>query len=164
VLQEVEAAIKAERPIIAIDLVGNLSDHERNSPLAGLLRDRIHIREPCGLQAARADETTLEAITRSFQATRRETLRLRLALAATLFFAVLAGYSYWQKNLADDRADQYLTFCNRVVDMVNAGKEKIDSLRISEFGKLIADVTDTLAQLPDPETDPDLRCIPAGVE
>ncbi|MGB5563293.1 MAG: toll/interleukin-1 receptor domain-containing protein [Sedimenticolaceae bacterium] len=164
VLQEVEAAIQAERPIIAIDLIGDLSNQEKHSRLAELLRDRIHIREPGGLEAAQADKQTLEAITRSFQATRREALRFRLALAAMLFFAVLAGYSYWQKNLADDRAEQYLAFCNRVVDMVNAGNKKIDSLRISEFGKLIADVTDTLAQMPDPGTDPDLRCIPAGVE
>lgn len=162
VLQEVEAAIEAERPIIAIDLIGDLSDQEQNSRLAERLRDRIHIREPGKLETAQADKATLEAITRSFQATRREALRLRLALAAMLFFAVLAGYSYWQKNLADDRAEQYLAFCNRVVDMVNAGNRKIDSLRISEFGRLIADVTDTLAQLPDPDTDPDLRCIPAG--
>jgi hypothetical protein len=164
VLQEVEAAIQAERPIIAIDLVGDLSDQDQHSRLAGLLRDRIHIRESGGPNATQADKTTLEAIGRSFQATRREALRLRLALVAVAFFAGLAVYSYWQKNLADDRAEQYLAFCNRVVDMVNAGNNKIDSLRISEFGRLIADVTATLAQLPDPKTDPDLRCIPAGEE
>jgi predicted AlkP superfamily phosphohydrolase/phosphomutase len=77
-----------------------------------------------------------------------------------LFLAALAGYSYWQKTLADDRAEQYLTFCNGVVDMVRSGQQKIDKLRVSEFGKLIADVTDTLAQLPDP--DKDLDCRPTG--
>ena len=164
VLQEVEAAIQAERPIIAIDLIGDLSNQEHQGALASLLHDRIHIREPGGIDATTADQSSLDAISRSFQKTRRETLRLRLLVAAMLFFAALAIYSYWQKNLANDRAEQYLAFCNRVVEMVNAGNNKIDSLRISEFGRLIADVTDTLAQLPDPKTDPDLRCIPAGAE
>lgn len=37
-----------------------------------------------------------------------------------VFFAALA----WQKNLADDRAEQYLAFCNRVAGMVKAGNKK----------------------------------------
>ncbi len=161
VLQEVEAAIRANRPVIAIDLVGDLSNRA-GSGLAKLLRDRIHIREPGGLAAKAPSEKTLEALTRSFQATRREALRLRLAFAATLFFAVLAGFSYWQKNLADDRADQYLNLCEKVVQQVTTGQKKIDDLRLSRFGELIANITDTLAQLPDPATDPDLSCIPVG--
>ena len=160
VLQEVEAAIEAQRPVIAIDLLGDLATREDESALATRLRDIIHIREPQGLQAASPSEETLDALARSFQATRREALRWRLAVAGMLFLAALAGYSFWQKTLADDRAEQYLTFCNGVVDMVRAGQQKIDKLRVSEFGKLIADVTDTLAQLPDP--DKDLDCRPTG--
>lgn len=162
VLQEVEAAMDAQRPVIAIDLLGDLSEREQQSVLARRLRDIIHVRETEGMRNAVPSEETLAALARSFQATRREALRWRLALAGMLFLATLAGYSYWQKALADDRAEQYLAFCNRVVDMVNAGNKKIDDLRVSEFGRLIADVTDTLAQLPDPRTDPDLRCVPAG--
>ncbi len=160
VLQEVDAARAAQRPVIAIDLLGKLDT--RTTPLADRLRDIIHIREPDGQRATEPSAQTLQSLARSFQATRREALRWRLALAATAFFAVLAGYSYWQKTLADDRAAQYLAFCNRVVDMVVAGNQKIEDLRTSEFGSLIADVTETLAQLPDPATDPDLRCIPVG--
>lgn len=162
VLQEVEAAIEADRPVIAIDLFGDLATQETIGPLSERLRDRIHIREPGGLEAATPADDTLTALTRSFQATRRQTLRLRLALGGVLFFAALAGFSYWQKHVADERAAQYLEFCNRVVGMVNAGNKKIDDLRISEFGKMIADVTETLAQLPDPKTDRDLRCIPTA--
>ena len=44
--------------------------------------------------------------------------------------------------------------------MVRAGNDKINDLRTSEFGGLIADVTATLAQLPDP--DKDLDCKPKG--
>ena len=160
VLQEVEAAVEAQRPVIAIDLLGDLVTREDESALARRLRDIIHIREPDGLQTASPSDETLDALARSFQATRREALRWRLALAGMLFLATLAGYSFWQKTLADDRAEQYLTFCNGVVDMVRAGQRKIDRLRVSEFGKLIADVTDTLAQLPDP--DKDLDCRPTG--
>jgi len=162
VLEEVKAAIAANRPVIAIDLLGDLNNREEESELARLLCDRIHIQEVAGIEASQPSNETLDRLTRSFQATRRDALRLRLAMVATLFFALLAGFSYWQKNLADDRAEQYLTFCNQVVDMVKEGQHKIDRLRISEFGKLIADVTDTLAQLPDPETDPNLRCEPVG--
>ena len=162
VLAEVQAAVDADKPIIAIDLLGDLSERHGESELAALLRDRIHVRETGGVDAQEPSHETLEALTRSFQATRRQALRTRLALAGTLIFALLAGFSYWQKRLADDRADQYLTFCNQVVDMVRSGQKKIDRLRISEFGKLIADVTDTLAQLPDPDNDPNLRCEPVG--
>lgn len=160
VLQEVEAAIEARRPVIAIDLLGDLSARENESALARRLRDIIHVREPDGMQTAAPSAETLDALSRSFQATRREALRWRFALAGMLFLAALAAYSYWQKTLADDRAEQYLTFCNGVVDMVRSGQQKIDKLRVSEFGKLIADVTDTLAQLPDP--DKDLDCRPTG--
>lgn len=162
VLQEVETAIRSNRPVIAIDLLGDLSERTADSRLAERLGDRIHIREPQGPDATTPTESTLSALTRSFQATRRDARRLQLALATTLFFAVLAIFSYWQKNLADDRAEQYLAFCNRVVQMVKNGNQTINKLRISEFGQLIADVTDTLAKLPNPDTDPDLRCIPTG--
>jgi len=162
VLQEVEAAREAQRPIVAIDLLGDLGAQDTPSALAERLRDIIHIREPGGIDQAEPSEETLSALARSFQATRRESLRWRLAWAAMLILAMLTGYSYWQKRLADDRAAQYLAFCNRVVDLVTTGQKKIDDLRISEFGGLIADVTDTLAQLPNPKTDPDLRCIPVG--
>lgn len=162
VLQEVETAIRASRPVIAIDLLGDLAHGADDNRLAALLRDRIHIREPQGPSDG-PSESTLASLRRSFQATRREALRLRVALGATLFFAVLAGFSYWQKRLADDRAKQYEDFCIRVVEMVKSGNNTIDSLgKNSEFGQLIADVTRTLAQLPDPRTDPDLKCIPAG--
>ncbi len=163
VLQEVEAAREAQRPIIAIDLLGDLGARDASSVLAERLRDIIHIRETGGLEQSVPSEETLDALARSFQATRRESLRWRLAWAAMLILATLAAYSYWQKRLADDRATQYLAFCNRVVSLVTIGQKKIDDLRISEFGGLIADVTETLAQLPDPKTDPDLRCIPIGV-
>ena len=167
VLREVETAIAANRPVIAIDLVGDLTAQAPGNRLAGLLRDRIHIREaaPDHTQAEdtqSASAATIEALTRSFQATRRDALRLRLAFAGTLFFAVLAGFSYWQKGLADSRAEQYLRLCERIVTKVNEGQQKIDDLRISRFGELIADVTNTLAQLPDPAKDPDLHCIPVG--
>ena len=163
VLQEVEAAREAERPIIAIDLLGDLDARDTSSALARRLRDIIHIRENGGTEQAEPSEETLDALARSFQATRRDSLRWRLAWATMLILATLAAYSYWQKRLADDRAAQYLAFCNRVVSLVITGQKKIDDLRISEFGGLIADVTATLAQLPDPKTDPDLRCIPVGV-
>lgn len=162
VAQEVEVASRAKRPIIAIDLLGELSKRADTSPLAARLKDVLHISEPTGVAAAAPSDDTLLALTRSFQATRRESLRWRLAWAAIIFFAGLAAFSYWQKRLADDRADQYLAFCNRVVEMVTAGNKKINDLRISEFGGLIADVTATLAKLPDPKTDPDLRCVPVG--
>lgn len=55
-------------------VIFDLSDNEQDCRLAERLRDRIHIREPGGLEAAGADKITLEAITRSFQAS-----RLRLA-------------------------------------------------------------------------------------
>ena len=162
VLQEVETAIEARRPVIAIDLIGDLDQAAHQGRLAELLRDRIHIREADGADAETPSTATIEALTRSFQATRRESMRLRLAFAVTLFFAVLAGFSYWQKNLADDRARQYLDFCEKVVEQVTSGQQKIDSLRETRFGHLIADITDTLAQLPDPQNEPDLRCIPVG--
>lgn len=167
VLREVETAIAANRPVIAIDLLGDLSRQHGESRLAGLLRDRIHIREAASAQGQAAasrspSAETLQALTRSFQATRRDALRLRLALAGTLFFAVLAGFSYWQKGLADSRADQYLRLCERIVTKVTEGQQKIENLRISQFGELIADITNTLAQLPDPANDPDLHCIPVG--
>jgi hypothetical protein len=167
VLREVETAIAANRPVIAIDLLGDLSRQAGANRLAELLRDRIHIREPTPQQARAKDSQspsaeTLQALTRSFQATRRDTLRLRLALAGALFFAVLAGFSYWQKGLADGRAEQYLRLCERIVAKVDEGQQKIENLRISRFGELIADITNTLAQLPDPAKDPDLHCIPVG--
>ena len=37
-------------------------------------------------------------------------------------------------------------------------RQEIEDLRIGTFGELIAEVTTTLAQLPDPETD--LKCEP----
>jgi len=162
VTQEVQTAIDANRPVIAIDLIGDLDQARHQGKLAELLRDRIHIRETVSSGTNSPSTKTLEALTRSFQATRREAMRLRLAFAATLFFAVLAGFSYWQKNLADDRAQQYLALCEKVVAQVTEGQRKIDSLRLSRFGELIADVTDTLAQLPDPATEPDLNCVPVG--
>jgi hypothetical protein len=162
VLQEVDAARRANRPIIAIDLLGDLSAGHEDSTLARQLRDIIHVREKAGLKAEAPAEETLEALSRSFQATRRESLRWRLALAGMVFFAGLAGFSAWQKQLADERAEQYLVFCNRVVGLVEDGNRKIDDLRISTFGNLVADITETLARLPDPATDPDLRCVPVG--
>lgn len=159
VLQEVEAAIRSNRPVIAIDLLGDLAERSAQSQLAQRLVDRIHIREPRGAQAQTASEATLLALGRSFDATRRDARRLQLALAAIVFFALLAVFSYWQKNLADDRAEQYLSLCNDVVRKVKEGERTIDDLRISEFGRLIADVAATLARLPDPDK---MSCVAAG--
>ncbi len=163
VLQEVEAALAAQRPVIAIDLLGGLADGPAAAnPLAARLRDIIHIRETGGLQADVPSDATLQALARSFQSTRREALRWRLALAGVAFFAVLAGFSYWQKTLADARAEQYLKFCEEIRTAVRTGNATIGSLRGTEFGDLVADVTETLARLPDPDTDPKLRCVPVG--
>lgn len=150
VLEEVRTAIALDRPVIAIDLSGGLSDRRQPSELRRLLSDRIHIREAAGLDAAAPAEKTMDALARSFQATRRENLQRTAAAAGALFFAVLAGYAYWQK-LAHEQT------CDEVVARVAEGHQKIENLDIGKFGELIADVATTLAQLPAPE---DLNCNP----
>ena len=94
VSQEIEAAIEARVPVIAIDLLGDLGARESESELARRLRDIIHIREPDGMQTTAPSGETLDALGRSFQATRREAMRWRFALAGMLFLSALAGYSY----------------------------------------------------------------------
>ena len=157
VLQEVETALRLKRPVIAIDLLGDLSGRG-NETLSVLLQDRIHIREPDGMQSTRPSASTLDALARSFQATRRDSLRLRLAFVGVLFFALLAGVAFWQKQVADARFQAHKALCDDVVARVAEGRRKIEDLRIGVFGELIAEVTTTLAQLPDPEKD--LKCEP----
>ena len=157
VRQEIETALRLQRPVIAIDLLGDLGDRESNT-LGKLLRDRIHIREPDGIDAIQPSDATLDALARSFQATRRDSLRLRLAFAGAFFFALLAGVALWQKQLADARYLAHKALCDDVVARVAEGRRKIEDLRIGVFGELIAEVTTTLAQLPDPKTD--LKCEP----
>ena len=157
VLQEVETALRLKRPVIAIDLLGDLSGRG-NETLSTLLQNRIHIREPGGMQSAQPSNSTLDALARSFQATRRDSLRLRLAFVGILFFALLAGVAFWQKQVADARLQAHKALCDDVVARVAEGRRKIEDLRIGVFGELIAEVTTTLAQLPDPEAD--LKCEP----
>jgi hypothetical protein len=158
VLQEVRTAIDLNRPVIAIDPLGGLSEAQDNSELARLLRDRIHVREPDGLAAKVPSAQTLDALARSFQATRREHLQRTLALGGALFFALLAGLAYWQKTVADARYLAHKELCDEVVTRVAEGQQKIRDLDIGRFGELIADVANTLAELPDPEKD--LKCTP----
>lgn len=158
VLQEVEIAIRLNRPVIAIDLAGDLASQEAAGRLDELLKDRIHIREQDGLNSEAPKEQTIEALARSFQATRRESHQRRIAVGVALFFALLAVFAFWQKNLADERYLAHKKLCDDVVARVAEGRAKIEDLRIGRFGELIADVTETLANLPDPKTD--LKCEP----
>lgn len=157
VLQEVNTAIALNRPIIAIDLLGDFSRLQEQSELSRLLSDRIHIREPAGLDATAPAEDTLDALARSFQATRRENLQRTAAVAGALFFAMLAGLAYWQMTVADARKLAHEKTCEEVVARVSEGHEKIRGLDIGKFGELIADVATTLAELPEPT---DLNCDP----
>lgn len=158
VTQEVETAIRLDRPVIAIDLRGDLSRRTEPGSLGALLQDRIHIREPDGLDARTPSDSTVEALARSFQSTRKDKFRLRIALAGMVIFAVLSGAAIWQKQLADARYLAHKALCDNVVARVAEGRQKIEDLKIGKFGELIAEVTSTLAQLPDPATD--LRCEP----
>ena len=67
------------------------------------------------------------------------------ALLATTLLAL------YQRHVAEANAQEYKRLCEDVVKQVKLGRKKIADLKTNEFGSLIADVADHVAQLPDVE-------------
>lgn len=109
--KEVRASLEARRTPILIDINNAFRNLEQNNALQGLLRDRIYISQTLSGPEAGPSDEALEQLQKSFQATRQETLRLRVATLLTVLFGVIAMVALWQyreANLAKAVAEHRL--------------------------------------------------------
>lgn len=150
VAKEVEVSLAAGKTPIAIDINDTLAHSPPDQPLAGLLKDRIYLSERRREPDSVPEDATLQALVRSFTATRLETLRLRTAAAGAVLFAALFLAATGLFVIAEQRADQIEQTCITIVGELERGWDLIDSFRTTQFGKLIAAVTEDLANLPRP--------------
>ncbi|MCB1758453.1 MAG: toll/interleukin-1 receptor domain-containing protein [Gammaproteobacteria bacterium] len=150
VAREVEVSLAAGKTPLAIDINDTLAQSPPQQPLAKLLQERIYISEFKEEPDGPPQDATLQALVRSFTATRLETLRLRGAAFGALLFAVLFISASGLYLVAEQRAAQIERTCITIVSELERGWSLIDSFRTTQFGKLIAAVTEDLANLPRP--------------
>ena len=155
VVKEIEASLSAGKTPIAIDINATLAQADPALSLQRILADRIYIEERKENPDGSPDEATLQALARSFQATRLESLRLRAAMAGIGVFALLFVAATGLYVVAEQRATQIETTCNTIIAQLDRGWMLIDSFRTTQFGKLIAAVAEDLAKLPRPS---DFKC------
>ena len=150
VAREVEVSLAAGKSVIAIDIDDTLAQGREDQALVRLLRDRIYIAENPAHPDDEPQDATLQALVRSFRSPRLETLRLRAAAAGVVLFAALFLSAAGLFVVAEKRAVQIEQTCITIVDELERGWQLIDSFRTTQFGRLIASVTEDLAKLPRP--------------
>jgi hypothetical protein len=87
---ELQHFIALNRSPIVIEFPAATAAPLAGSPLAALLQDRRSIREGAGDVDGPPSEATIQELVRSFDATRQETVRLRVLGAAAVLFIVIA--------------------------------------------------------------------------
>jgi hypothetical protein len=173
VRKEVEECLAAARTPIVVDVNRTLQSADPAGPVRTLLADKLYISEGCDDPDGEPSSMVVTELSRSFRATRQETLRLRLVGAAAVTFALVAVLAFWQfrvaqrqRDLAETQreravanADAYKNTCETVVREVRRGQEIIKGLETTQFGKLVASVAAGLARLPNLEN---VDCLPPG--
>ncbi|MCB1859250.1 MAG: toll/interleukin-1 receptor domain-containing protein [Gammaproteobacteria bacterium] len=150
VAREVEVSLAASKSPIAIDVNAALAEADSSLPLKRLLADRIYISEHKDDPDGTPEQSTLQALAKSFIATRQETLRLRVAAFGAGLFAILFLASAGLYVVAEERATRIENTCQTIITQLDRGWTLIDSFRTTQFGKLIAGVAEDLAKLPRP--------------
>jgi WD40 repeat protein len=98
VLSEVRESLAAGRTPIVIDVGGAYASADASNELTRLLADRLFIGEASAL--TEPSDYVVEELRKSFHATRREVVRLRVVTAVAVVLAVLVGISAWQYRVA----------------------------------------------------------------
>jgi WD40 repeat protein len=103
VLKEVKTCLDRGRAPIAIDVNKTLESSPPKQPLASHLKDKIYIPESIADSDGEPSDAVIQELTRSFRATRQDTLRLRVMSVAALVFLVVAVVAVWQGWIAEQR-------------------------------------------------------------
>ncbi len=100
VAREVRVALTKHRTPILIDIDDSFHAAENGGPVKSQLVDHLRIHEPASSPTKPSIEV-LDKIIESFQATRQEAKRLRVATGLAIFFIILSILAYWQFRQAD---------------------------------------------------------------
>jgi WD40 repeat protein len=124
VKREVEVYLSTGAAPIIIDINGSLATAAADAPLARMARERhwLRIEERVPQIDDAPSKDCIDGLTRSFKATRQETIRIRFFQGAAAVFALLAVLAIWQaiaavlaKRDAEARRDEALAAQSRVM-------------------------------------------------
>ena len=156
VRKEIEVSLASGHVPIAIDINDTLARAPDDNPIKVALTDKIFIPETLDDADGEPSPAVVMKLVRSFEATRQHTVRVRALAASAVLFAGVALFAGWQYREAKANAIEFYTLCEETRRQVTTGLAKLSNLgQRSEFGRLVSNIAEKVAELPDPES---LKC------